>query len=104
VVLDRDYRIRIWNGGAKELWGARSDETIGAHFLALDIGLPITDLRQPIREVLSDTKPHVAVTLPAISRRGRPFECRVTVTPLHPFESTETSGVILVMEDAATPA
>jgi two-component system CheB/CheR fusion protein len=104
VVLDRDYRIKIWNGGAKELWGARTDEALGVHFLALDIGLPVADLRQPIRDVLSDAKPHLAVTLPAVSRRGRPFECRVTITPLHPFESTETSGVILVMEDVAATA
>ncbi len=102
VVLDRDYRIRIWNGGAKELWGARSDEAIGVNFLALDIGLPVSDLRQPIREVLSDSRPHVTLTLPAISRRGKAFECRVSMTPLHPFESMETSGVVLIMEDVAT--
>ena len=24
VVLDRDYRIKIWNVGARELWGARA--------------------------------------------------------------------------------
>jgi hypothetical protein len=54
--------------------------------------------------VLNDARPHVTVTLPAISRRGKPFECRVNVTPLHAFESMETSGVILIMEDvAATP-
>jgi two-component system CheB/CheR fusion protein len=101
IVLDRDYRIKIWNDGAKELWGVRSDEAAGVNFLALDIGLPVTDLRQPIREVLNDARPYVTQTLPAISRRGKPFECRVNVTPLHPFEGTETSGVILVMEDAA---
>jgi two-component system CheB/CheR fusion protein len=104
VVLDRDYRIRFWNEGAKELWGARRDEAIGVNFLALDIGLPVTDLRQPVREVLNDAKPYVTLTLPAISRRGRPFECRVNITPLHQFESAETAGVILIMEDVAATA
>jgi two-component system CheB/CheR fusion protein len=103
VVLDHECRIKVWNAGAKELWGARSDEALGEHFLALDIGLPVAELRQPIRDVLSDAKQLATLTLPATSRRGKPFQCRVNVTPLHPFESVETSGVILVMEDAVEP-
>jgi two-component system CheB/CheR fusion protein len=104
VVVDRDYRIKIWNQGANELWGVRRDEAIELNFLALDIGLPVAELRQPIREVLNDEKPGAWLTVPAVTRRGKPFECRVTVTPLHPFESLQTVGAIMVMEDAANPA
>jgi two-component system CheB/CheR fusion protein len=101
VVLDRDYRVQIWNDGAKELWGVRSDEAVGVHFLTLDIGLPVVDLRQPIRDVLGGTTPTAEMSLPAVSRRGKPIQCRVRLSPLHSSEGKETSGVIITMEDDA---
>jgi len=53
VIVDRDLRISVWNDASAELWGLRRDETPGQHFLNLDIGLPVEDLRQPIRAVLT---------------------------------------------------
>jgi hypothetical protein len=38
----------------------------------------------------------VVVTLPAVNRRGRQFQCRVTLTPLGDGE--DARGVILMME------
>jgi two-component system, chemotaxis family, CheB/CheR fusion protein len=101
VVLDREYRVTIWNPGARELWGVSSDETIGANFLALDIGLPVERLRQPIRDVLSGTSPQSELTLAATSRRGKSIQCKVTLTPLHASGVVDTSGVIVVMQDSA---
>jgi two-component system CheB/CheR fusion protein len=49
VVVDRDLFVQIWNDKLEDLWGLRADEAIGQHFLNLDIGLPIEQLRQPIR-------------------------------------------------------
>ena len=37
---------------AEDLWGLRADEVEGQHFLGLDIGLPVEQLRQPMRAVL----------------------------------------------------
>ena len=98
AVVDREYRVQIWNGAAKELWGLRSDEAVGVNFLALDIGLPVAELRQPIRDVLGGMVPNVDVTLAATNRRGKTIRCKVTLTPLHPVERSDTSGVILFME------
>jgi two-component system CheB/CheR fusion protein len=101
VVLNREYRVTIWNSGARELWGASSDEAIGASFLALDIGLPVEQLRQPLRDVLSGSAPHLELTLAATSRRGKSIQCRVSLTPLHASGPSDPTGVILVMEDSA---
>lgn len=100
VVLDRELRVKVWNDRATDLWGMRSNETHQVHFLGLDIGLPVVELRQPIRDVLNGGQERVSATLPAISRRGRPIECKVTMTPLRGPDRA-TAGVILFMEQAA---
>jgi two-component system CheB/CheR fusion protein len=99
VVLDRDYRIQVWNQRATDLWGLRADEVQGSHFLALDIGLPVSDLRQPVREVLSGDGFNREIVLPAANRRGRSIECRVNVAPLRQNDQT-VRGVILLMDEA----
>ena len=95
VVLDEDLGVRAWNDGARELWGLIGDEVNGKHFLNLDIGLPIEQLRTPIRKVLRGESQEV-VTLPAVNRRGRQIHCRVTLTPLG--DGDVARGVILMME------
>lgn len=36
VVVDREMRVVVWNRGCEELWGLRSDETVGAALTSLD--------------------------------------------------------------------
>jgi two-component system, chemotaxis family, CheB/CheR fusion protein len=98
VVIDEDYRIRVWNRRAEDLWGIRSDEAVGAPFLSLDIGLPVAELGQPIREVMSGQKPGMETTTTATTRKGRSIKCRVSVTPLAVAQGG-APGVILLMED-----
>ena len=95
VVLDREFEIRGWNKAARELWGLIEDEVHGKHFLNLDIGLPVEQLRAPIRKVLAGEEMQ-PLTVPAVNRRGRQIECRITTTPLGP--PAEIRGVILLME------
>ena len=80
AVLDPDFTVKVWNLGARELWGVTTEEAVGVNFLALDIGLPVAELRQPIREVLSGTVPEADATLQATSRRGRSIQCWVRLT------------------------
>jgi two-component system CheB/CheR fusion protein len=98
VVLDREYRVQVWNAQAEELWGVRGGEAVGTHFLGLDIGLPVAELTQPVRDVLSGEKPHSALTLRATNRRGKPFLCDITIAPLQE-PGTGATGVILLMEE-----
>ena len=99
VVLDRDSRVQVWNHRSEHLWGIRADEAMQEHFLGLDIGLPVQELKTPIREVVSGAKDHVEIVLPATSRRGKAIECRVTITPLRELDRA-IAGTILLMEEA----
>jgi two-component system, chemotaxis family, CheB/CheR fusion protein len=98
VVLDENLGVRGWNKGARDLWGLLEDEVRGKHFLNLDIGLPVDQLRTPIRKVLSGERPE-PLTLPGVNRRGRQIEVRVAVTPLGADD--DLRGAILMMETEA---
>jgi two-component system CheB/CheR fusion protein len=98
AVIDGGLRVTVWNHRSEELWGLRPEEAIGRHFLNLDIGLPVEDLRSPIRTVLAGKSDQVQVDLRASHRRGRDFICRVSLAPLL-SKQRDVRGVILFMEE-----
>ena len=108
VVVDHDMRIRVWNQRAEDLWGLRSHEVVGQHFLNLDIGLPFEQLRPLLREVLGERGGAAEIAVEAVNRRGRAIVVRVAATSLTaPNSGTNEPGAIIVMEsdailDAAT--
>jgi two-component system CheB/CheR fusion protein len=101
IVLDRELRVEAWNDAARDLWGLRSDEVNGQHFLNLDIGLPLEPLRTPIRSVLSGDEQD-AFEISAVNRRGRSIGVSIRVAPLA-SANAEVLGVIMMMDtsDAA---
>ena len=100
IVLDQDLNIQVWNKNSEDLWGARGKEVLRQNFFTLDIGLPVEKLKKPIRSVLSGEKDSEIAVLDSHNRKGREFECRVTVTPLNMDSDMDlTSGVILTMEN-----
>ena len=99
VVLGAEMEVRAWNRQAEELWGLRSDEVLGQHFMNLDIGFPVERLRGPIRSILAGREERGQIAEQAVNRRGRPVDCTVHVSCL--VGSGETRGVILMMD--ATP-
>jgi two-component system CheB/CheR fusion protein len=98
VVLDPNFHVLWWNAEANELWGLREDEVQGQSFLNLDIGLPVEQLRPPVRAVLSGRSAFQEVVLQATNRRGKAIQCRVACTPLAGAKR-DTQGVILLMEE-----
>jgi len=99
VVVDRDLSVQIWNDKSEDLWGIRTDEALGQNFLNLDIGLPVEQLRLPIRTCLSGLPNDASESLlQAINRRGRSITCRITCTPLI-GPHNEIQGVIMLMEE-----
>ena len=98
VVIDPDMRISVWNGHSTELWGLRSDEAPGQHFLNLDIGLPVDELRQPLKAVLSGDSPEETMVLAATNRRGRELSCQVTLTPLVNRDGSVRGAIVLMQE------
>jgi two-component system CheB/CheR fusion protein len=98
VVVDPNFHILMWNAEANELWGLRKDEVQGQSLLNLDVGLPVEQLRPPVRAVLSGRSAFEEVVLPATNRRGRVIQCRVTCTPLA-GAGRDTHGIILLIEE-----
>ena len=96
AVLNQQLSVRVWNRTAEDMWGLRADEVNGQHFLNLDIGLPVDQLRTPVRRCLDDQSDMDQVTLEAVNRRGRPVTCDVTILPQRSRE--ETVGVIVIMQ------
>jgi two-component system CheB/CheR fusion protein len=95
VVVDPELRVTAWSRAAADLWGLREDEVRGEHFLSLDIGLPVGQLRDGIRQALAGDDVD-EVTLEGHDRRGHPIRCTVTFDHLR-THTDEVRGVILVM-------
>jgi two-component system CheB/CheR fusion protein len=98
VVLDREFNILMWNERASDLWGLRADEVRGRSILGLDIGLPVEQLRVPVRSVLNGESAERQINLKAITRRGRSIQCRLTCARLMGV-GEEIDGAILLMEE-----
>jgi two-component system, chemotaxis family, CheB/CheR fusion protein len=101
VVVDREFRVAVWNARAVDLWGLRGAEAIGEHFLRLDIGLPVAELRAPLRALLTGEGDLPEIVLHATNRRGRPMLVRVGCRALRLGRDSRRSidGVIMVMEE-----
>jgi two-component system CheB/CheR fusion protein len=97
AVVDKEMRVLIWNRGCEELWGLRTDETIGAMLPALDFGLPMDEVKQLIGKAFVDLDSYGEVTVDAVNRRGRSLRIRVTCTAFR-NSSDLINGAVLLME------
>lgn len=102
IVVDPDQTVRVYNQHSQEMWGLRPEEAEGEHILNLDIGLPLEQLRQPVRDVLSGLSERAELEVPATDRRGRPLTAKVTVLPLV-LPSDGVTGAIVVTERLGAP-
>ncbi|MFL5869704.1 MAG: PAS domain-containing protein, partial [Solirubrobacterales bacterium] len=103
AVVDRDRRVQLWNGTSEDLWGLRADEVLDQDLTALDFGLPVDELADPLGDVIASGSETVDVTLDAISRRGRSFRCAVRVMALLASGSS-LYGAVVLMRDASDVA
>ncbi|OBI50694.1 chemotaxis protein CheR [Mycobacterium kyorinense] len=97
VVVDREMRVVVWNHRCEELWGLRADETTGEVLTALDIGLPMDNVRPLIGNAFVDPDNPGESIVEAVNRRGRPTQVRVTCTG---FQAPEggVNGALLLMD------
>jgi two-component system CheB/CheR fusion protein len=100
AVLDRQQQIQLWNGQAYELWGLTADEAKGQNLLALDVGLPIEQLKPQVLAALSGASQREELALDATNRRGKKFRCLVTCLPWGSNGDGLPAGVIMMMEAA----
>ena len=97
IVIDRQGYILAWNPEATNIWGLRAEEVEGESLFSLDIGLPVGELQQPIRECLAG-ETNQELLLQAVNRRGRSLQCRVSLYPLSGI-GEELRGVIVLTEE-----
>lgn len=98
VVVDREMRVVVWNRGCEELWGLRSEETVGMALTGLDIGLPLENVRPLIGNAFVDPDNPGEALIDAVNRRGRPTEIRVTCTGFQAPADGGVKGALLLME------
>jgi two-component system CheB/CheR fusion protein len=89
-------QVVVWNQAAEELWGLRSDETIGSVLTSLDMGLPLNDVKPMIGHALVDPDSVGETVVDAVNRRGKQARIRVTCTPFRSSDSV--GGAMLLME------
>jgi two-component system CheB/CheR fusion protein len=98
IVIDANFTILMWNPEARAQWGLSTDEVEGRSLFTLDIGLPIEQLRAPVRAILNRNSPYEEIVMEATNRRGRTIQCRITCAPLIGFDAN-IQGVILLIEE-----
>jgi two-component system, chemotaxis family, CheB/CheR fusion protein len=101
VVVDRDGKVQVWNANSEDLWGLRADEVEGQPLANLDVGLPVAELREPLRRVFADGI-GAEETVSATTRRGKKVECRVRMESLRQAGG-QTYGALLLMEISDAP-
>jgi two-component system CheB/CheR fusion protein len=94
VVVDRDLRILTWNRLATDMLGLLNEEVDGEHLLGLDVGLPVADLRNPLRSVLAGENVD-GLHLDGHNRRGHAVDYDVQFDPLRGSQDDSIVGVIL---------
>jgi two-component system, chemotaxis family, CheB/CheR fusion protein len=99
AVLDSQLNVQIWNAHSRELWGVTPQEAEGHHILNLDIGIPVDQLKGPLKACLSGASDREELVVEAINRRGKPFRCGIVIVPLRSPEGI--SGAIVMMEARA---
>ena len=102
VVIDPKLQVLAWNHRAEDLWGLRASEVQGRHLMNLDIGLPVEQLRQPIRAVLAGETERAELTLECRNRRGKSIRCPIRCTPLKSGMG-EALGAIVLMDEVPAP-
>ena len=98
IVVDSNFSILQWNYRSEDLWGLRAKEVQGQSLFNLDIGLPVEQLKEPLRTCLAGETNRQEIKLKARNRRGKAIECLVTCTPLLGLHQ-EHQGVILMVEE-----
>ena len=101
IVVDTELRVQAWNEASEDLWGVRRDEAESAHLLNLDIGLPVDQLRAPLRTALTGDHPD-PFAVDAVNRRGRAVRAEVRVAPLL-SDGSGVRGAIVMVETEPVP-
>jgi two-component system CheB/CheR fusion protein len=102
IVVNPELHVIAWNRLSDELWGLRAEEVRSKNVFGLEIGLPIEQLRRPIRACLTGESDLTDVMVTATDRRGKVLQCKVTCTPL--MGRSQVQGVIMMIDEIPAPS
>ncbi|HEY9707028.1 MAG TPA: CheR family methyltransferase [Oculatellaceae cyanobacterium] len=77
IVLNNRLSVQYWNSRAVNFWGLSAEEVEGYFFFDLDIGLPVEQLREPVRACQNGVSDYQEIILDAVNRRGKAISCRI---------------------------
>ena len=100
VVVDREMRVVLWNLGCEELWGVRSEETVGKAFTGLDIGLPMESVTPLLGHALVDGNVTGTTSVEAVNRRGRSIRLQLSCSAFR-ARGSGIDGAVLLMDERA---
>jgi len=103
IVVDGQLVVKMWNGQAEELFGLRLADVQNRALLGLDVGLPLTELAEPLYDVVLGRAERSVVAVDAVNRRGRAFRSRVIILPLEADAQRPYGAVILIEAEASGP-
>jgi two-component system CheB/CheR fusion protein len=104
TVVDAEMRVQVWSPKMEELWGLRAAEVHAQPLLHLDLGLPVEQLKHPVRTVIEGRAAFRELEMEAVNRRGRSIRCTVTISPLLTLANEIRGAVILVDEQGTAVA
>jgi two-component system, chemotaxis family, CheB/CheR fusion protein len=99
VVVDGDYRVQLWNGGAERITGLRGFEAQGQRLTELPLGLPDTSLRAGLADAVVRGVTPAPVLDEVTDRFGAARRRCLTLTPLRRGGSDEVHGAVLTLTD-----
>ncbi|MCW2545447.1 MAG: methyltransferase, CheR-type with sensor, partial [Frankiales bacterium] len=97
VVVDPDYRVQLWNGGAERLSGLRAFEVEGTLLLDVPLELPVDALHGLLRAVLHGAEQQ-ELAVPVTNRFGKAVVRTAVATPLQQDERG-VRGVVLTLDE-----
>jgi two-component system CheB/CheR fusion protein len=98
IVIDQNHLVQGWNRWSENTWGLRTEDVAGTSFEALDIGLPVHQLRQRLASVQGGREEQTEQVLEGVDRRGRPIVCRVRISALLD-DGGARQGLVMVFQD-----
>jgi two-component system CheB/CheR fusion protein len=98
IVVDRQFNILIWNQASEKFWGLRAEEVQGQSLASLEIGLPVDQLGESIRNCLNGVNKQPNIIVKAMNRRGQTLDYQISFNVLIAIDQ-ECLGVILFVEE-----
>jgi len=88
----------VWSAKSEEIWNLQTDEVQKECLFNLDFGLPLEQIREPINRCLDYNQTQQDFVISAVNRRGKTFDCRLSIDALWNINKEKLSVIIIMQE------